>query len=109
MATVATTGFIAGFVPHAAEEPIMARRAAAGEFAGVFIFVFVARSVRRNPSLIALPVAFVLFQVADSVYELLRSGNTNDLPPLVVEAIFLSIYAVYAATQLRARRVAPAV
>ena len=90
MATIAAAGFAAGTLPHAAAQPIMARRAAAGELAGALIFVLVARRLR-----------------VDSVYELVVSGDRSDLAPLVVEGIFLSIYAAYAASHLRARRATP--
>jgi uncharacterized membrane protein len=103
-AAIAAIGFVIGSVPHAAEYPLLARRVAAGELAGAFVFVFVAMRLRRNPSLIVLPIAFVLFNLVDSIYEYVASSNPNDLPPMIVEAVFLSIYSVYAIRHVRARR-----
>jgi hypothetical protein len=45
-------------------------------------------------------MVFVFFNLVVSVYEFLATGGPNDLPPAIVEGFFLSIYTVYAATQL---------
>jgi len=59
------------------------------------MMAFVAKRLPRDPSLIALPIAFVLCQLATSAYEVLLRGSPNDLPPLIVESIFLSLYSVF--------------
>jgi peptidoglycan/LPS O-acetylase OafA/YrhL len=97
--SVGSAGFAFGFAPHAAEQAIMGRRAGAAGFAAAFMLIFVARRLRRDTSLIALPIAFVLCQLATSAYEVLLRGNLNDLPPMVVESIFLSIYTVFVVRQ----------
>jgi hypothetical protein len=101
--TVAGVGFIVGFAPHAGEAPLLARRVASCFFGGVFMLVFVAIRLRRDAALIALPIAYVFGHLADSVYELARSGSAKDLGPVIFETLFLSLYSVYAATRLRAR------
>jgi hypothetical protein len=101
--TVAGVGFIVGFAPHATDAPALARRVASCFFGGAFMLVFVAIRLWRDALLIALPIAYVFAHLADSVYELARSGSANDLGPVIFEAIFLSLYSVYAATHLRAR------
>ena len=93
--SIGSAGFAFGFGPHAAEQAIMGRRAGAAGFAAAFMMLFVARRLRRDASLIALPMAFVTCQLATSAYEVLLSGNMNDLAPMVVESIFLSIYSVF--------------
>ena len=100
---IASLGFVVGYVPHAAGHPIMGRRAAAAGFAASFMLVFVARRLRRDAALLALPIAFVFCNLADSIYEFLVSGDPSDLGPAVFEAVFLSIYVFRAATHLRAR------
>jgi hypothetical protein len=96
LATIAGAGFLAGELPHSAEEPTLARRAGLTHFAGAFIMLFVARRVRRDAALIVLPVAFVLCNLADSVYERLVLGDPSYLAPMIVEAALLSIYALFA-------------
>jgi hypothetical protein len=103
MASLATVGFIAGYAPYAAEHAILARRVAAGELAGVVIFILVAFRLHRDSFLIAFPLAFVFLQLTDSVYEFIVRRNPNDLPPMVIEGLFFSIYALYATSRLRAR------
>lgn len=104
MATIAAVVFVLGAAPHAAEEPTLARIVAAGHVSGAFMLVFVALRVRRDASLIALPIAFVFCNLVAHVHELLVRRDTTDLPPLVVETLFLSIYSVCVAAHLRARR-----
>jgi hypothetical protein len=104
MATIAGTGFALGLVPHAAEHPLLARRVAAGELAGACVFAFVARRLHREPSLVALSIAFVFLNLVDSLYEFAVSRNPSDLPPAFVEGIFFMIYCVFYWTELRPRR-----
>ena len=103
----ASLGFAFGFVPHALDGPIMAHRAAAAGFAAVFMLIFVASRLRRDPSSIVLALAFVFCNFADSGYELSVSHDPNNLPPLIAESTFLAIYAVFLASVLRARRATP--
>lgn len=95
MATIATLGFVGGFVPHAEESPILARRVAAGEFAGALIMLIVSRRLRREPSLIVLPLVFVFWQVVCSAYDISVTGKKDELPPLMVETVFFVIYAAF--------------
>jgi len=100
MAAIAGIGFVAGFAPHAAEHAVLARRVAAGELAGAFIFAFTATRLRKDARLIALPMAFVFFNLVVSIYEFAVRRTTGDLAP-AVEGIFFSIYAAFFAANLR--------
>jgi len=104
MATIATIALAFGFAPFAAEQPVMARRAAAGEFAGALILAFVATRLGRDPSLIVVAMVFVACQLFSSAYELIVHGTKGALAPFVLEAIGLGFYAVYGAIVLRTRR-----
>ena len=93
----ASVGMALGLDPHAALEPVMARRAAAAGFAAVVMLGFVARRLRSQPSLIVLPMAFVVCNLAASLIALLGHGDRASLAPALFEATFLAIYAVFAA------------
>jgi hypothetical protein len=95
-------GMATGLGPHAAGEPFMARRAVAAGLAGVIMMLFVSRRLARDAALIALPIAFVFFNLTVSVIDLAVTGNLENLPPLVFETTFLAIYGVFALTELRA-------
>ncbi len=103
-ASAAVVGMVAGLAPYAAEHPILARKVADRELAGVFVMLFVAIRLRRDPSLIVLPLVFVFLNMADSLYEFALRRTGDNLAPLVFEATFVSIYLVFFASQLRARR-----
>jgi hypothetical protein len=103
LASIAVLGFLIGFAPHAPDHPLLARRVAAGHLAGVFIFGFVASRLRRDPPLIPLPLVFVGCNLVASIYELASGGTAKDLPPLIIESVFFTIYAIYAGAHLRAR------
>ena len=95
LATVAATRFAFGFEPHAINEAaIMARRAAAGEFAGALAFLVVARRVGHDPTLLVLPALIVASQLADSAFEFVARNEVRDVAPLIAEATFLFIYVV---------------
>ena len=104
MATIAGVALAFGLAPFAAEQPVMARRAAAGEFSGALIMLLVAMRLRRDESLIAVPVAFVLCQLLASGYELIKHGTSGALLPFVLEAAALIFYAVYGVIVMRSRR-----
>lgn len=104
LASVAGVGYATGFLPHAAEQPTLARRVAAGELAGAFLFVLVAIRLGRSSFLILPALGFVFCQLGASLYEVLTRADPNDLPPLFVEGLFFSIYLVYAVTEIRTRR-----
>ena len=105
MATVAAVALASGLAPFAAEQPVMARRAAAGEFSGALIMLLVAMRLRRDEWLIAVPVAFVLCQLIASGYELFEHGTSGALLPFVLEAAALIYYAVYGVIVFRSGRV----
>ena len=104
MATMAAAAFAFGFAHFAATQPEMARRAAAGEFAGALIMLLVAMRLSRDEALIAVPLAFVLCQLIASGYELFQHRTTAALLPFVLEAAALIYYAVYAVIVLRSQR-----
>ncbi len=99
-----TVGMAFGLGPHAAEQSIMARRAAAAGVAALVMFVFVSSRLRRDPALVALPWAFVFCNFADTLFEFSLSHDPQALAPAAPEATFLVIYSVFAANILRARR-----
>jgi len=103
MATIAGLGFIGGFAPHAAEHAMLARRVGAAELAGAFMMVFVALRLRAEARWIALPLAFVGANFAVSIIDIVSSRSSKDAPPLVVEGIFFTLYAIFAATRRRRR------
>lgn len=103
IAMIPTVGWVAGFLPHASEHPLLARRAAAGHLAAVVMFLFVARRLRRDAALIVLPLAFVACNFLASAYEVSQRGS-QEAGPLVPETIFLAVDAVFTATWLRGRR-----
>jgi hypothetical protein len=92
-----TVGFAFGIDPHAANEPVMARRAAAAGVAAVVMFLFVSRRVLQEPRMIVMPIAFVVCNLLDSLLELVRTGDVSFAGPLVFETIFLVIYVTFAA------------
>ena len=102
----ASLGMALGLGPHAAEQPNMGRRAAAAGFAAVVMFLFVAMRLRRDASLIVLPMAFVFFNLADSAYGLLAKREASSLPPAVAETIFLLVYAAFVVMHRSARNAA---
>jgi hypothetical protein len=104
MATIAAAAFALELAPFSAAQPEMARRAAAGEFAGALIMLLIAMRLRRDESLIAVPIAFVLCQLIASGYELFKHRTSAALLPFAFEAAALIYYAVYAAIVLRSRR-----
>jgi hypothetical protein len=95
LATVAGIGFIAGALPHAADAPNLAHRVGAAELAGAFIMIFVATRLRRDASLLVLPAAFVVCNLVASIHEVATSRAASDLPPLLVEALFVAIYTTF--------------
>jgi hypothetical protein len=99
--SVGSLGMALGFAPHAAEQALMGRRAAAAGFAAIVMFVFVSRRLRRDPALVALPLAFVFCQLTATVVDFLTSHEASALAPIVPETIFLSIYCAFATTVLR--------
>jgi hypothetical protein len=90
-----SAGFALGFGPHAAGEAHMGRRAASAGLAAIVMFVVVARRLARDAGLIVIPLAFVLSQLATSIFELVRSGDPKDLAPVPFEAAFAVIYSVF--------------
>ena len=104
MATIAALALAFGFAPFAAEQPVMARRAAAGEFAGAVILAIIATRLPRDPSLINVAIAFVACQLLSSGYEWFKHGTTGALVPFLMEAAALSFYIIFSITVLRARR-----
>ena len=107
MATFAGAALLFGFAPFATAQPEMARRAAAGEFAGALIMAFIATRLRRDNSLIVVPIAFVACQLLSSGYELFVHGTTGALVPFLMEAAALTYYIVYAVIVLRSRNTSP--
>lgn len=105
--TIPAVGFVFGFVPHAEEHPVLARRVASCMVAGVFMLLFVAMRLRRDLRLIALPITYLFCHLVDSVYEYASSGQGKDLAPAGFEAAFLTIYVVAGISGLRSGRPRP--
>ena len=101
LASIAAVGYLTGLFPHASEQPFLARGMGTRELAGALITSVVAMRLRRDSSLIALPMIFVGLNLIHHGYETALSGSTEHLPPLVVEAIFLSVYAAFVAVTRR--------
>jgi hypothetical protein len=99
----ACVGWVLGFGPHSADETILGRRAAAAGFAAIVMFALVARRLRRDPSLILLPLAFVFFNLSDTVAEFVIRHDKADLPPVIPESLFLVIYSIFALRFARPR------
>ena len=95
---------VSGLDPHAAGQPNMARRVAAAGFAALVMFGYVATQLPQSPSLIVLPIAFVLANLLDTSFELVASRDLSYLAPGAFEATFLAIYSVYGLGWLRTRR-----
>src|SRR5215831_6384257 len=60
----ASAGMALGLGPHAADQPNMARRAAAAGLAGAFMLAVVALRLRRDPYLVLVPLVFVACNLA---------------------------------------------
>jgi hypothetical protein len=101
---IAIVGMAAGFLPHAADEPFMARRAAAAGLAGIIMMVMVSRRLTRDAGLIAFPIAFTLFNLAATAVDFVATGDPENIPPAVFETTFFSIYCAYAFVELRAKK-----
>jgi hypothetical protein len=100
----ATLGMATGLLPHSADEPFMARRAAAAGLVGVIMMVLVSRRLTRDATLIVLPIAFTFFNLAATAMDFVATGDPETLPPAVFEATFFAIYCAYALTELRASK-----
>ncbi len=100
-ASTAVIGMVTGLAAYG-EHPLLARKVADRELAGVFIMVFVGLRLRQQPWLIALPLVFVALNLLDSVYEFAVNPVPANLGPLVPEAIFTAIYVVFFVSQRRA-------
>lgn len=96
---IASVGMAFGIGPHAAEQPNLGRRAAAAGIAAIVMFIAVARRLRRDPALIALPLAFVLCNLTATVFEFVANRDPSDLAPAIPEATFLLIYSLFAFTR----------
>jgi hypothetical protein len=100
----ASVGMALGLGPHTADQPHMARRAAAAGLAGSFMLGFVATRLRQQPGLIVMPLVFVLCNFTTTAYEFLTTREPSSLPPAIPESTFLIVYSLFAGTLLRARR-----
>ena len=67
------------------------------------MFVAVARRLRRDRALIAVPLAFVFCNLTATVYDFATSHDPGSLAPAIPETIFLVIYSLFALSQRRAR------
>jgi hypothetical protein len=99
----AVIGMITGLAPHAADQPNMARRAAAAGIAGIVMLSYVGKNVLKQPSLIVLALVFVSCNFFDTLYEFLTSRDPGQLAPAPIEGTFLLIYSLFALDWLRSR------
>ena len=93
--TVGCIGFLVGPETSGA----MARRTAGAGLAAAFMMVFVAQRLSRDARLIALPIAFVLGNLAVSVYDFALLHDTRALAPAFFETVFLVLYTAFALGQ----------
>jgi hypothetical protein len=91
-------GFFIGMDPHAAP---LARRAAAAGFGGVVAMIVVAKQLRDNGSLIALPLAFVFANLVATIFDFGSSSDPKALAPAGPETLFLVLYSVFATARVR--------
>ena len=103
IAGLAALGMLSG-VARAAEHPYWARHAADREFAGALILAFLARRLPRDPGLIAVAMAFVGCNLAETIFEVALSRQPSEAAPLIPEAIFFTTYAIFFARWRRASR-----
>ena len=104
----ASVGMALGLGPHAADQPNMARRAAAAGVAGAFMLAVVARRLRRDPYLILMALVFVACNLAATVWEYVATHSPNNLAlaPAIPESTFLIVYSAFVASRLRKRSAA---
>ena len=89
-----------GMGPHAPERAIFGRLVAAAVAAAV-MFVFAAKRLARDPAIVALPLSFVLCNLAATLGDFATSHDTRALSPLLPEATFLAIYSAFAVLRVR--------
>jgi hypothetical protein len=100
---IASVGMAAGLGPHTADEPHMGRRAGAAGIAGAFMLAFVGKRLRREPLLIVMPLVFVACNLATTLYEVVTTRDPSALPPLLPEATFFVVYALFVGALARRR------
>jgi hypothetical protein len=96
LASTAAIGLLTGRLPPASEHPSLARGMGTRELAGVVILALVAKWLPRDRTLIAFPMIFVGFNLANSIFEVAVARDMGRVGSLVVEAFFLSAYVAFA-------------
>ncbi|MBI2304413.1 MAG: hypothetical protein HYU86_06660 [Chloroflexi bacterium] len=83
---------ISGF----AHTEVDGRRLGVGFLAFALILVLVViPQFRQQHRLLFVPLAWTAFHFGDSLYELLALGDTNFVPPVILELLFLVIYLAF--------------
>lgn len=74
----------------------IARRLLASAIAALAMFLLVARRLRSDPRLVALPLAFVLCNFVTTVIDWASTRRADALRPAIAEGLFLVVYTAFA-------------
>jgi hypothetical protein len=95
MAVFVGLGSVAG-ISGFAHTVVDGRRLAVGFWAfAIMLVAVVIPQFRENHRLLIVPLAWTVFHLADSLFELLVKGDAAFITPVIVEIVFLVAYTTF--------------